>query len=172
MKKFLKHFKKFKLTALIEGCAGVVSIVTSIVILILHQTVFSRDFGTPEKPKIVTYTGFYNQPIIGMIFFLSALLVIIFGIVTVYTAYPFLFKKDQKQEPKKIITWWGVTTGGFGLITAIFTFVMAFNQPSNAAMVKHHTVGLIVCGILLLLATIVQLLMIAPRLLVRIEKEQ
>ena len=172
MKKFLKCFKNFKLTALIEACAGVVSIVASIVILILHQTVFSRDFGTPEKPKIVTYTGFYNQPIIGMVFFLSTIFVIIFGIVTVYTAYPFLFKKDSKLEPKKVITWWGVTTGGFGLITAIFTFVMAFNQASNTAMVKHHTVGLIIAAVFLLLATIVQLLMIAPRLMVRIEKDK
>ena len=172
MKKFLKHFKKFKLTALIEACAGVVSIVTAIVILILHQTVFYRDFGTPEKPKIVTYTGFYNQPIIGMVFFLSALFVIIFGIVTVYSAYPFLFKKDAKLEPKTIITWWGVTTGGFGLITAIFTLIMAFNQSSNAAMVKQHTVGLIICAVVMFLASAVQLAMIAPRLLVRIEKEQ
>lgn len=181
MKKFLKKFKKFKLTAIVEGCAAVVSVITSILILVFYQTnnlVLKPSVGR-KGPQETLVTGFNTEPILGMIFFLAALLAIVFGVVAVYGAYPYIFKKDEKLDPNRSLPWFGVACGGFALVEFVFTILMItmaknmYSPDANEVMLEasRHTVGLLIAGIVLLLSAIVQLLMIIPTLMVQPEKE-
>ena len=166
MKQFLKKFKKFRLTAIVEGCAGVVSVITSILILVFYQTNLAIEKQVGRKGvETVFVNGFDGEPINGMIFFLAALLVIIFGIVAAYGSYPYIFKKDEKLEPNRALAWFGVTCGGFALIEFVFVLLMIMKAGSR------HTIGLVISGVFLILAAIVQLLMIIPTLMVKPEKE-
>ena len=158
MRTLLKKFKKFKLTALIEGCAGLVSGIATIVTLVLYQT--NLNYVSPRSGKEYIETGFYGRPIEGMVFFLAALLSLIFAIVVVYGAYPHLFKKDEKLDPNKGLTWFGVTCAVFGLVEFVYSLIMV-SLPGS-----RHSAGIIICAIFILLAAIVQLLMIIPALLV------
>ena len=166
MKKFLKKFKKFKLTAIVEACTGVVSVIASILILVFYQTNLAVEKQVGRKGvETVLVNGFNEQPINGMIFFLAALLAIIMGIVATYGAYPYIFKKDEKLDPNRALPWFGVACGGFALVEFIFTLMMIAREGSR------HTIGLLVAGIVLILSAIVQLLMIIPTLMVQPEKE-
>lgn len=162
MRKLLKKFKNFKLTALIEGIAGLVSGIATIVILVLYQTNLEYHYinkWTGEE-KVLIETGFYGRPIEGMVFFLAALLALIFAIVVVYGAYPHLFKKDEKIEPNKMMPWFGVTCAAFSIVEFVYTVIMIGSPYSR------HTAGILVAAIFLLLSVIVQLLMIIPSVLV------
>ena len=157
MKKLLKKFKNFKLTAIIEACAGVVTVASALVILILYQT--------NQTHLHLIVPGFTGEPIAGMVFFLAGLLAIIFGIVTAYSSLPFILKKDEKKEPNKLIPWFGVTAAGFAIIEVIFAFIMISKAGSR------HTVGVIISAIFLILAIVTHLLMIYPTLKVRLSSE-
>ena len=100
-----------------------------------------------------------------MIFFLAGLLAIIFGIVAVYTSLPFIFKKQEKLEPNKLIPWFGVASAGFALVEVIFAFIMIAKPGSR------NTIGVVIAAIFLILALVVQLLMIVPTLKVRVKKD-
>ena len=163
MKQFLKKFKNFRLTAIIEACAGVVAVVAALVILILYQTNQTR-YGVDGTSVVIP--GFPGEPIAGMVFFLAGLLAIIFGVVTVYTSLPFIFKKDEKLDPNKLIPWFGVATAGFSFIEVIFAFVMIGKEGSR------NTVGVIIAAVFLILALAVELLMIYPTLKVRVTKDE
>ncbi len=160
MKQLLKKFKNFRLTALIEGIVGIVSGLSTIVILILYQTNLLYVFPSGKQQ---IETGFFDEPIVGMVFFLSALLAIIFAIVVVYGSYPFVFKKEEKLDPKPSLTWFGVTCAVFSIVTFVFSLLMIAKPGSQ------HSVGILIAAIFLLLAALVQLLMIVPALLVRVE---
>lgn len=162
MKELLKKFKNFKLTAIIEACAGAVSVIAALLILIFYQTNQTR-----YSPAGVTHIpGFPGEPIAGMVFFLAGLLAIIFGVVTVYACLPFIFKKEEKLEPNRLIPWFGVTTAGFSLIEVIFAFVMVSKEGSR------HTVPVIIVSVFLILALVVHLLMIYPTLKIRLAKDE
>ena len=163
MKQFLKKFHNFRLTAMIEAIAGVVAVIAALVILILYQTNQTQinDYDGSE----IIVSGFVGEPIPGMVFFLAGLLAIIFGIVAAYTSLPFIFKKDEKLEPNKLIPWFGVACAGFALVEVIFAFVMIMKPGSR------NTIGVIIAAIFLILALIVQLLMIVPTVKVRVKKD-
>lgn len=158
MRKLLKKFKNFKLTALIEGCAGLVSGIATIVILVLYQT--NLFYVSPRSGKEYIETGFYGRPIEGMIFFLAALLSLIFAIVVVYGAYPHLFKKDEKIDPNKGLPWFGVTCAAFAIVEFVYSIIM-IGLPGS-----RHSVGILIAALFLLLSAVVQLLMIIPSVLV------
>ena len=157
MKKLLKKFKDFRLTAIIEACAGVVLVVTALLILILYQT--------NQTHLNLIVPGFTGEPIAGMVFFLAGLLAIIFGIVTAYSSLPFILKKEEKKDPNKLIPWFGVTAAGFAIIEVIFSFIMVAKPGSR------HTVGVIISAVFLILAIVVHLAMIYPTLKVRLSSE-
>ena len=163
MKQFLKKFQNFRLTAFVEAIVGTVAVVAALVILILYQTNQLQVHEYDGSEIIVS--GFVGEPIPGMIFFLSGLLSIIFGIVAVYTSLPFIFKKQEKLEPNKLIPWFGVACAAFALIEVIFSFIM-IGKPGS-----RNTVGVVIAAIFLILALIVQLLMIVPTLKVRVKKD-
>ena len=163
MKQFLKKFKDFRLTAIVEAIAGAVAVVAALVILILYQTNQTQFHDYDGSEYIVS--GFVGEPIPGMIFFLAGLLAIIFGIVAAYTSLPFIFKKDEKLEPNKLIPWFGVVCAGFAIVEVIFAFIMIGKEGSR------HTVGVLIAAVFLILALLVQLLMIVPTLKVRVNKE-
>ena len=162
MKQFLKKFKNFRLTAYIEAIVGLVAVVTALIILILYQTNQTR-LGLDGNEVIIP--GFPGEPIAGMVFFLAGLLSIIFGIVAVYSSLPFIFKKDEKLEPNKLIPWFGAVSALFSLIEVIFAFVMIGKEGSR------NTVGVIVTSIFLILALVLQLLMLYPALTVRLKED-
>ena len=162
MKQFLKKFKDFKLTAYIEAITGAVAVIAALLLMILYQTNQTRlnPDGTP-----VLIPGFPGEPLMGMIFFLAGLLAIIMSIVAVYSSLPFIFKKDEKLTPNKLIPYFGAVAGGFAIIEIVFTLLMAFKEGSR------HTVGLLIFAVVLLLAAAVQLLMLYPALTVRVKKD-
>ena len=157
MKQFLKKFKNFRLTAMVEACAGLVSGIASIIIMILYQT--------NQTNGDVLVSGFFGEPIQGMIFFLAALLAVIVSIVVVYLSYPFIFKKDEKLDPNKALPWIGVGIAVLALIEFVFALIMAGKDGSR------YTVGIIIADVFLLLAALTQLAMIVPTLKVRIDKD-
>ena len=162
MKQLLKKFKNFRLTAFVEAITGAVAVIGALLLLILYQTNQTR--LNPDGSAILI-PGFPGQPIPGMIFFLAGLLAIIFAVVAVYTSLPYIFKKDEKIDPNKLIPWFGVASAGFSIIEIIFAFIMIGKEGSR------NTVGVIIFSIVLLLAVAVQLLMIYPTFKVRVEKK-
>lgn len=163
MKQFLKKFQNFRLTAIVEACAGAVGVIAALLILIFYQTNQSKP--TLGGDGVILIPGFPGEPLVGMVFFLAGLLAIIFGVVATYTSLPFIFKKDEKLEPNKLIPWFGLVAAFFALIEVIFAFVMISKDGSR------HTVGVIVTAIFLILAMLVQVFMIYPALTVRIKKD-
>lgn len=95
-----------------------------------------------------------------MIFFLAALLSLIFAIVVVYGAYPHLFKKDEKIDPNKMMPWFGVTCAVFAIVEFVYSIIM-IGLPGS-----RHSVGILIAALFLLLSAVVQLLMIIPSVLV------
>ena len=162
MKQFLKKFKEFRLVAFIEAIAGAVGLVAALLILIFYQTNQTR-LGLDGNEVIIP--GFPGEPIAGMVFFLAGLLAIIFGVVVVYSCIPFIFKKDEKLDPNKLIPWFAVVAAAFSLIEVIFGFVMIGKAGSR------NTVGVVIASIFLILALLVQLLMIYPTLRVRLKED-
>lgn len=161
MKNLLKKFRDFRLTAMIEGCLGLLSAICSLALLLLYQ--FNQ--VDPEDPsKIVT--GFNGEPILGMMMFLFGLFALIFSIVVVYTSYPFIFKKEEKLEPNKALVWFGVTIAVLSILFVVFAFMMV-GRPGS-----RYTVGVIIVSIFSLIASIGQLAMMYPALTVRIEKQK
>lgn len=163
MKQLLKKFKNFRLTAIIEAILGVVVIIAALVLLILYQTNQTR--FNPSTGEMINIPGFPNQPLAGMVFFLAGLLAIIFGVVAVYTSLPFIFKKDEKLEPNRLIPYFGAASAVFSIIEVIFAFLMTGIEGSR------HTVGIIVVSIILILGLICQLAMLYPTITVRIVKD-
>ena len=162
MKQFLKKFKNFKLTAIVEACLGVVGVLAALVLLILYQTNQTR--YNPDGSEVLI-PGFPGEPIVGMVFFLAGLLAIIFSIVAVYTSLPFIFKKDVRLEPNRLIPFFGAIAGGFSLLEVIFAFVMIGKEGSR------NTTGVIIAAIFLIIALCGQLLMLYPALKVRVKED-
>lgn len=161
MKTFLKKFRSYKLVATIEGIAGLVGLIAALVLLILYQT--NNTWVIDGAEQVVV--GFHDKPIDSMIFFLSGILSIIFGIVCAYVSLPYVFPKDKK-DPNKFLPWFGVAEGVFSLIEIIFAFIM-ISFPGT-----RHSPFVVLTSIFLLLSALVQLLMIYPTLRVRIRKEE
>lgn len=163
MKQLLKKFKNFRLTAIIEAIVGVVVIVAALVLMILYQTNQTR--FNPSTGEMINIPGFPGSPISGMIFFLAGLLAIIFSVVAVYTSLPFIFKKDEKLEPNKLIPYFGAVSAVFALVEVIFAFIMTTLEGSR------HTVPIIIFAIVLIVGLICQLAMLYPAITVRIVKD-
>ena len=162
MKQFLKKFKDFRLTAIIELCLGAVSVVAALVILILYQTNQTR-INTDGTEVIIS--GFPGEPIPGMIFFLAGLLSIILGVVAAYSSIKFIFNKDATKEPNKLIPYFGAASGVFSIVEVIFAFVMIGKEGSR------NTIGVTIAAIVLILALVLQLLMLYPAIKVRLKED-
>ena len=163
MKQLLKKFKNFRLTAIIEAILGVVVVIAALVLLILYQTNQTR--YNPATDEMNNIPGFPGNPLAGMVFFLAGLLAIIFAVVAVYTSLPFIFKKDEKLEPNKLIPYFGAASGVFALVEVIFAFVMTTLEGSR------HTVPIIIFAVVLILGLVCQLAMLYPAITVRIVKD-
>lgn len=190
MKKLLKSFKNFRLTAYIEAAAGAISVIAGFVLLILYQTNLLRVKKVAGKSEYyeLLMTGFKGgnvrlpgfegapglehtvqvtaQPIAGMMIFLMGILTIIFGIVAVYASLPYIFKRHEKLEANRALPWFGVAAAIFLFIEIMFAFVM-IGIPGS-----RNNVGVILVSILGFIAIAVQLAMIYPTLTVRINKEE
>ena len=163
MKQFLKKFKDFRLTAIIEICLGAISIVAALVILLLYQTNQTRINAVDGSEIIIS--GFPGEPIAGMIFFLAGLLSIIFGVVAFYSSIKFITNKDATKEPNKLIPYFGAVSAVFSIVEVIFAFIMIGKEGSR------NTIGVIIAAIFLILALVLQLLMLYPAIKVRLKED-
>lgn len=127
LKKLTKTLNNYKITARLMALVGLVAIVTDVLLFIFYQ--FSG--GMQEVSGVPTQvTAFDGNKILGMVYFLSAIIAIILGIAIVYSSFPYCFPKD-KMNPNKALPWMCVANAVFHLVLAVLVIVLLATEVSQ-----------------------------------------
>ena len=127
VKKLIKTLNNYQITARLMACVGLFAIITDVLLFLFYQL----SGGMQEVSGVVTQvTAFNDNKILGMVYFLSAIIAIILGIVIVYMSLPYCFPKD-KMNPNKSLPWVVVANGVFHLILAVLVVVLLATEASQ-----------------------------------------
>ena len=98
MKAILKKLNNFRLASLVYAAVAVFGVIVTVLYFVAYQT--TNHFT--QKDQTITTNAFPRTELVGMIFFISAILAVILGIVVIALAWPYIMPKD-KGTPSKAL---------------------------------------------------------------------
>lgn len=131
IKKLTKTLNNYQITARLMMIAGLITIITNILLFVCYQ--LSGGMQEGDAGVMVQITAFNDAKVVGMIYFLFAIVSIILGIAIVYAAMPYAFPKD-KMNPNKALPWLHVANGALQFALMIMTIYLLATETSQMAV--------------------------------------
>ena len=98
MKNLLKKLNNFRLASLVYAAIAVLGVLVTILFFVAYQT---TTHYTQKDLSVIT-NAFPDKEILGMIFFVSAIVAVILGIAVVILSFPYIMPKE-KGTPNRAI---------------------------------------------------------------------
>ena len=103
MKNLLKKLNNFRLASLVYAAIAVLGVIVTLLFFVAYQTTsLSSDVLYAQKDMSVVSNAFPDREILGMIFFISAIVAVILGIAVVVLSFPYIMPKE-KGTPNRAI---------------------------------------------------------------------
>ena len=103
MKNLLKKLNNFRLASLIYAAIAILGVIVTLLFFVAYQTTsLSSDVLYAQKDMSVVSNAFPDREILGMIFFISAIVAVILGIAVVVLSFPYIMPKE-KGTPSRAI---------------------------------------------------------------------
>ena len=128
VKKLIKTLNNYQITARLMACTALVAIVTDVLLFLFYQLSGGQQVGTSGVVEQIT--AFNDAKIVGMVYFLTAIIAIILGIAIVYMSLPYCFPKD-KMNPNKALPWMNVANAVLHLVLAVLVIVLLATEVSE-----------------------------------------
>lgn len=141
-KAIIKKLNNFRLTSFIASVVALVTGLTSVGLFCCYY--FAGDVWETTHARVPSFMNLgisdpnnpspYGEPVagkmMGMVFFLSLVILLGLSIAVIYNALPFVKNKD-KVTPRKNNLIFSVIAGGFGLITLVFSILAIVLEHPN-----------------------------------------
>ena len=153
IKKLIKALNNYKLTARLMAIAGLCAIVVNVMLFVFYQLSGGQQVG--DSGVVEQITAFNDAKLVGMVYFLAAIISTILSIAIVYVSIPFSFPKD-KMTPNKALPWMVVANGCLQFILAILVIYLLATEATLML------VGFVIALVLGVLVTIYSALFAFP----------
>ena len=129
MKELLKKLNNFRLTTFLFSGCSLLGILLMVASFFLYQTA-NVTLDAETEAEVVTH-AFINTnstlgtgaEVMGMMFFITAILLIVAAVIVIYQGFPFMFPK-AKGNPTKMLGWVNLAQGALMLIMLIYMIIM------------------------------------------------
>lgn len=152
-KKVISKFNNYRTTSIVASVIAIVAILAAVGTLIFYEFA-----GYYDEEINMQITAFAERPIHGMVMFLSCLIVIISGIVTVYVSFPAIVNNDVVQTKRsRLIA--SFVASFFQLVVAVFIIILVTSDEEIST-----TSGFIAMLVFVILDAIAGALLLVPYL--------
>ena len=158
MDKIIKKLNNFQFSSLLISLGAVVQLIVMVVSLILYQTsgiTSSTDSSGSVTTSVTTAFHAQDKLILGMFYFICALLILILCVTVIARSLQFIFPK-QKLVPQKSNFIILSAASLFSILLVIFNLLIVCGEECS------HVPGFVIMIILGLLSSLYGLAWIAP----------
>ena len=143
MKQLLKKLNNFRLTSLIFAAIALFGALVTILFFVSYQTTCHFE----QVDKSVITNAFPDKEILGMIFFISAIVAVILGIAVIALALPYIMPKE-KGVPNRNLGYVLVAQAVFMLVLIVLGVLVIIDKrtENRAFWIINMVLGLIFVG--------------------------
>ena len=145
IKKLIKTLNNYQNTARLMAVAGLLTIIVNVMLFVFYQLSGGQQVG--DSGQVVQITAFNDAKMLGMVYFIVAIISTILGIAIVYMSLPYSFPKD-KMIPNKALPWMNVANAVLQVVMAVLVVVILTTEQSLMAVGFVIALVLGVIGIL------------------------
>ena len=143
MKQLLKKLNNFRLTSLIFTAIALFGALVTILFFVSYQTTCHFE----QIDKSVITNAFPDKEILGMVFFISAIVTVILGIAVIALAFPYIMPKE-KGVPTRTLGYVLLAQAVFMLVLIVLGILVIVDKRTENRVfwIINMVLGLIFVG--------------------------